>query len=58
MGKRYIWNPDTCSCKNGKYLANIMDYSMITCYKIIESCDEKTKAVPTNFNKKYIYKYL
>ena len=23
--KDYIWNPSTCSCKNGKYLASIMD---------------------------------
>ena len=28
--KDYIWNPDMCSCKNVKYLANIMDDSMIT----------------------------
>ena len=20
-----IWNPDTCSCKNGKYLGSIID---------------------------------
>ena len=25
--KDYLWNPATCSCENGKYLANIMyDY--------------------------------
>ena len=23
----YIWNPATCSCENGKYLASIMDDS-------------------------------
>ena len=28
--KDYIWNPATCSCKNGKYLANIIDDSVIT----------------------------
>ena len=22
--KKYIWNPATCSCKNGKYLASFM----------------------------------
>ena len=27
--KDYIWNPATCSCKNGKYLANIKDNSVI-----------------------------
>ena len=28
--KDYIWNPATCSCENGKYLANIADDSVIT----------------------------
>ena len=23
--KDYIWNPSTCSCENGKYLASIID---------------------------------
>ena len=23
--KDYVWNPSTCSCENGKYLASIMD---------------------------------
>ena len=35
--KVYIWNPATCSCENGKYLASIMDDSVITCEEIIES---------------------
>ena len=35
--KPYIWNPATCSCENGKYLASIMDDSAITCDEIIES---------------------
>ena len=42
----YIWNPDTCSCKNGKYLASIIDDSVIMCDEIINA----TKSVPTNFN--------
>ena len=46
--KVYIWNPATCSCKNGKYLANIIDNSVITCDEIM---DAETKAVTTNFNK-------
>ena len=29
--KDYIWNPTTCNCKNGKYLANIIDNSVIMC---------------------------
>ena len=32
--KHYIWNPATCSCENGKYLASIMDDSAITCDEI------------------------
>ena len=52
-GKKFIWNPSTCSCKNGKYLASIMDDSAIMCDEIIESYDKETKAIPTNFNKKY-----
>ena len=47
--KDYIWNPATCSCENGKYLAIIMDDSVITCDEIIE---EETKTVTTVFNEK------
>ena len=43
-----IWNPAICSCKNGKYLASIMDVSAITCGEVIE----ETKIVPTNFHEK------
>ena len=28
--KDYIWNPATCSCQNGKYLASTVDDSAIT----------------------------
>ena len=38
-----LWNPATCSCKNSKYLENIVDDSTITCDEIIEM----TKTVPT-----------
>ena len=48
--KDYIWNPASCGCKNGKYLTNIMDDSVITCDGITESYEEETKTVPTNFN--------
>ena len=48
--KNYIWHPTTCSCENGKYLANIIDDSVITCDEIIED----TKSIPTNFNEKII----
>ena len=23
--KNYAWNPATCNCENGKYLASVMD---------------------------------
>ena len=41
--KDYIWNPATCSCENGKYLASVIDDSMIRCGEIIEM----TKTIPT-----------
>ena len=50
--KDYVWNPATCNCENGKYLASITDDSAITCDQVIESYDEKIKTIPTNFNKK------
>ena len=48
--KDYIWNLSTCICENGKYLASIMDNSVITCDEIIE------ETVPTNSYKKVFYK--
>ena len=47
--KVYIWNLSTCSCKNVKYLASIIDNSVIRCDEIIE---EETKTLTTNFNEK------
>ena len=41
--EKYIWNPATCSCKNGKYVGSITDDFVISCDKIIE----ETKFVPT-----------
>ena len=48
--KDYIWNPATCCCENGKYLASIFDDSIITCDEIIET----TEISPTNFNEKKV----
>ena len=48
--KDNVWNPATCSCENRKYLLNIMDDSAITCGEIIESYNEETKTILTNFN--------
>ena len=54
MCKRdYICNPNTCSCENGKYLATIIDGSVIMCDEITE-----TRTVPTNFNEKKITCHL
>ena len=38
-------------CENGKYLASIIDDSVITCDEIIHA---ETETIPTNFNEKYI----
>ena len=45
--KDYIWNPSATNCKNGNYLARIMDDSVIVCDEVLESYDEET-----NFNEK------
>ena len=48
----YICNPAICSCKNGKYLASIIDNSVITCDKFInsdaeaKSYDKEIKTIP------------
>ena len=44
------WNLATGSSKNGKYLASIIDDSMITCDKIINT----TKTITANFNDKKV----
>ena len=44
----YIWNPATCNCENGKYLASIADDSVNRCDEITE----ETKTIPTNLNEK------
>ena len=50
----FVWNPSSCNFKNGKYLASIIDDSVITCDEVIESYDEEIKTIPTNCNtKKY-----
>ena len=41
-----------CECKNGKYLANIIDDSGNIHDEIIESYDKETKTNPANFNEK------
>ena len=50
--KDYVWNPATCNCENGKYLASIIDDSAIMCDEVRESYEEETKTVSTNSNEK------
>ena len=40
--KDYVWNLSTYNCENGKYLASIMDDSVIMWNDIIESQNEET----------------
>ena len=47
--QNYIWNLATCSCEIGKYLATIIDDSVIKCDEII---DAQTKSNQTYFNEK------
>ena len=49
--KNCIWNPATCSCKNGKYLASIIDDSVITYDEVI---DAEIKTIPKIFNQKIL----
>ena len=46
-----LLNPSTCSFKNGKYLASIMDDSAVTCDEVIESYNKEIKTIPINFIK-------
>ena len=49
--KDYIWNPVTCSCKNGKYLASITGDSVIKCDEILDTTNTfLTKTILTDFN--------
>ena len=52
--KRLCWNLVICNCENGKYLASIMDDSVIKCDEVIKLYDEEIKTIPTNFNEKNI----
>ena len=45
----FAWNPGTCSCENGKYLASIIDDSAINCHDA--KWNDKGKSYDrTNFN--------
>ena len=53
--KDYVWNPANCNGENGKYLASIMDDSVIICDEVIKSYDEQIKFIPENFNEKKLW---
>ena len=48
--KDYVWNPATCSCENGKYLASILDDSAVIYDEVIKLYDEEIQSIPTSFN--------
>ena len=56
--KKYVLNPGTCICENGKYLISIMD-NLAIFDEVIKPYDEEIKTIPTSFNekKKYLVKY-
>ena len=54
FGKDYVWNPATYNCKNGKYLASIIDDSVIMGDEVIKSYNEEINTISTNFNEKNI----
>ena len=52
--KDYVWNPATCNCGNGKYLASTINDSAIICDEVIdadaklspEDSNDETKTIP------------
>ena len=42
----HIWNPITCTFKNGKYLGNIIVDSRIMCDKILEATETVSTKSP------------
>ena len=55
--KDYLWNPASCNCVNGEYLASVMDDSSIMCDEITESYyDEKILMKKSNLlMSKFLY---
>ena len=47
--KYFVWNPAACTCKNDKYLASIIDDSVLTCEEMKES--KETKTILKNISK-------
>ena len=55
--KDYIWNLATCNCENSKYLASIIDDSVIKCDEIIDTVIKTVSAtiVPTKSTSTNLY---
>ena len=52
----YVWNPVTCNCENGKYLASIMDDSkIIICNEVIRKAkdDDERRWRNKNYSNKF-----
>ena len=49
--KDSIWNPATCSCENGKYLASLIDDSVIMSDEIIDAEAKSNDEKKNSFNK-------
>ena len=47
----YIWNLNTCAWKIDKYLKSLIDNSVVTCDKIVDTVFDTYKKL-TNFNEK------
>ena len=47
--KDYVRNPATSNCENGKYVASILDDTVIMCDEVIDSYEQET-----NFNEKKV----
>lgn len=48
--KDHVWGPGTCTCINGKYLENVIDYSIV----VFDEITETVKINPIVINKKSI----
>ena len=46
--KDCVWNPSTCNCENGKYLASIIVDSVIICDEVIDA-EAKSNDEETNY---------
>ena len=51
MRKNYIWNRSTCISESGKYLANSIEKSVITCDEIVYATDSVSTDVTDTIQK-------